>query len=88
MANDIFFYFYQNCFFKPNFGSRYVSKPIKGSKDSDYSLVCKKILSQKMAHWVGTQGQVYLAKEAKTCPHCDVTHREPQIRNEKNIFQS
>ena len=41
-----------------------------------------------MAHWVGTQGQVYLAKEAKTCPHCDVTHREPQIRNEKNIFQS
>jgi len=39
-----------------------------------------------MAHWVGTQGQVYLAKEAKTCPHCDVTHREPQIRNEKKYL--
>jgi len=40
-----------------------------------------------MAHWVGTKGQVYLVKEAKTCRHCDVTHREPQSRNEK-IFQS
>jgi len=41
-----------------------------------------------MARWIGAQGQVHLAKKAKTCPHCDVTHREPQIRNEKNFFQS
>jgi len=27
-------------------------------------------------------------KGAKTCIHCDVTYREPQIRNEKKIFFS
>ena len=32
-----------------------------------------------MACWVGTHDQVYLDKEAKTCSHCDITHREPQI---------
>ena len=36
-----------------------------------------------MAHWFGAKGQVYLAKMAKTYPHCDVTHREPQTQNEK-----
>jgi len=36
-----------------------------------------------MAQWVGAKGQVYLAKMAKTCPHCDVIHREHQIQNEK-----
>jgi len=40
-----------------------------------------------MARWVGAQGHVDLAKKAKTCPHCDVSHREPQIRNEI-FFQS
>jgi len=37
-----------------------------------------------MAHWVGTKGQVLAprAKMVKTCPHCDVTHREPQTKNE------
>ena len=39
-----------------------------------------------MTRWVGAQRQVYLAKMAKTCPHCDVTHREPQTRNEKIFF--
>jgi len=34
-----------------------------------------------MAHWVGTQGQVNLAKVSKTCPYYDVTHREPQTKN-------
>jgi len=29
-----------------------------------------------MVRWVGAQGQVNLAKKAKTCPHCDV--RYPQ----------
>jgi len=31
-----------------NFGSRYARKPIKGSKDSDDSLVSKEILSEKI----------------------------------------
>jgi len=34
-----------------------------------------------MAYWVGAKGQVHLAKMAKTCPHCDVTHSEPQTQN-------
>ena len=34
-----------------------------------------------MACGVGAQGQVYLVKKAKTCPICDVTHREPQVGN-------
>jgi len=75
-------------FLSHSFVSRYDSKPIKDFKDTDYRLVSKKILSQNMVCWIGTQGQVYLAKKAKTCPHCDVTHREPQIRNEKKIFKS
>jgi len=44
-------------------------------KESDDSLVSKKNL---MAHWVSAQGQVNLAKKAKTCPHYDITHRKPQ----------
>jgi len=37
-----------------NFGSRYARKPIKGSKDSDDSLVSKKTGAKKLAHWIGT----------------------------------
>jgi len=35
-----------------------------------------------MARWVGAQGQVNLAKKAKTCLHYDVIHRKPQIQIE------
>jgi len=35
-----------------NFGSRYASKSIKGSKDADQSIFQKKI-EPKMAHWLG-----------------------------------
>jgi len=33
-----------------------------------------------MARWVGTQGQVSLAKKAKTCAHCDVIHKKKQTQ--------
>jgi len=36
----------------------------------------KKNLSQKMACWVGAQGHVKLAKNTKTCPHCDITYKK------------
>jgi len=36
-----------------------------------------------MACWAGPQGQVKLAKKAKTCPHYDVTHRKTQNQNEQ-----
>jgi len=55
-------------------------------KDAEYCLVSKKIWAIKMAHWVGAKDQVHVAKKLKTCPNCDVTHREPQTQNEKNIF--
>jgi len=47
-----------------NFWTRNARKSIKVSKDSDYSLVSNKNLSQKLPIVVGTQGQVTLAKMA------------------------
>jgi len=52
----------------------------------DHSLVSKKDKSKKMAHWVGTQGQVKLAKNARTSPHYDIAPRKPQTQNEKHLF--
>jgi len=37
-----------------------------------------------MAHWFGAQGQVMSTKQAKTCPHCDVTKRKPNPK--QNFF--
>jgi len=54
-------------------GSRYARRSIKGSNDADDRLVSKQTLSQKMARWVGAQGQVKLFK----------TENPP-----KNIFSS
>jgi len=34
-----------------------------------------------MGQWIGAQGQV--AKNLKTCPHCDVTSRKHQTENKK-----
>jgi len=39
-----------------------------------------------MAHWVGAQGLVKLAKNAKKSPHYDVTPRKPKIQNENKFF--
>jgi len=36
-----------------------------------------------MARWIGAQGQVKLAKMAKTCPHCDVTNKKTPNPNPK-----
>jgi len=47
----------KNYILSENFGSRYATRLIKGSKDSDDSLVPPKNLSQKMACLVGAQGQ-------------------------------
>jgi len=69
------------CFLGHNFKSRCARKSIKGSKDSDDVLNRKKSLSQKMARWVGTQGQVNSAKRTQKHPIWDVTHREPQTQN-------
>jgi len=65
------------------FGSRYARKPTMDSRDVHCNLVSKKTLSQKMACWVGSQGQVNLANKVKTCPHYDVTHRNPKPKTKK-----
>jgi len=55
-------------FFGQNFSTRNTRKPIKGSKNSDYSLVSNKNLSQKLALavWgpVGAKGPMTSAKNA------------------------
>jgi len=53
-------------FLSHNFSSRCARKQIKGYKGSDESLGSKKSFSQKLAHWVGAQGRVKVAKEAET----------------------
>jgi len=45
----------------------------------------QKNFEPKMVRWVGAQKQVNWAKKSKTCTHCDITHRQPQIR--KKIFE-
>jgi len=72
-------------FLSLNFGPRYSRKSIKDSNDSDDSLVSKKSLSQKLAYWVGTQGQVNLAKKAKISPQYDFTPENPKPKT-KNVF--
>jgi len=39
-----------------------------------------------MAHWVGAQGQVQLAQNAKILPHFDVIPRKLQTQNKKKCF--
>ena len=68
-----------------NFGSRYARKSIKGSKDSDNSLVSKKNSSQKIGSldwrlWPGKVGR----KNAKAPPL--VTSPRGVPRPEKNFF--
>ena len=77
------FIFVKFGFLSHNFGTRNARKSIKGSQDSDYNLVSKIIWTKKMAHCVGGKGQAYLAKKAKTRPHCDVSHRECQTQKWK-----
>ena len=67
-----------------NFGSRYARKPIKGSKDSDDSLVSKKNWSEKIGSLDWHLGP---GEGAKNTPTCDAPAREPQIQNQKKLFQ-
>jgi len=46
----------------------------------------KKTGTNKIACWVGAQGQVNWVKKVKTCTHCDTTHTECQTQNKKNFL--
>jgi len=41
-----------------------------------------------MAHWVGTQGQVKLAKKTQNTPTCDVPPENPELESKNVFFQS
>jgi len=90
MAGQTFYAFYEKFgswpktgFLTHDFGHRNASKSIKGSIDTDFGLVFKKTLSQKNGSmdW----GQVQVAKNSKTCLHCDVTSSKCKTEN-KNVF--
>jgi len=58
------------CFFIHNFGYRYARKPFKGSKDADFGLGSEKKLEPKeWVKWVGSQGQMKVAKKTQKHPH-------------------
>jgi len=67
-----------------NSGSRHGKRSIKGCKDADDHLVSKTILSPKMAHWIGAQGQVKFVKNSKTCPF--VTSPKENSKPKSTIF--
>jgi len=71
-----------------NFGQGYASKSIKGCIDADFGLVCENTLSQKMGQWVGARDQGNSAKNAKTCPYCDITSKKTKSKAKKNFFRS
>jgi len=73
------------CFFGHHFGSRYARNSINGSEDTGKILDSKKSLKQKMARWVGAQGQANSVKKRKNTPILDVTKREPKT---EIFFQS
>jgi len=68
-----------------NFGSRYVKKSIKGSKDADHSLVSKQNLNQKMSHWIGAHGRVKVAKKRKNTPIVTSHQRCLNPKRKKNF---
>ena len=71
-----------------NFGSWYARKPIKGSKDSDDSLVSKKNSSEKFGSLVWRPGRRKLGQKRKWHPHCDVLAQRTPNPKRKNFFQS
>jgi len=72
------------CFLWHNFGSRYARKPIKGSKDSDDSLVSKKNLRPNIGplDWCPRPGKVG-HKNAETPPLVTSPQENPKPKTEK-----
>jgi len=65
-----------------NFGTRNVRKPIKGSKDLDYSLVSNKNLSQKVATGSWCPGPVNLSQNGlKPTPLMPLPTKKKKIQN-------
>jgi len=50
------------CFLSATFGTRNARKPIKGSKDSDYSLVSKTNWAKRLARWFCARSRLFRPK--------------------------
>jgi len=72
-------------FLSHNLGFKYARKPIKGSKDADFSLVSKTNLEPKMGCWIGAQGQAKLAKKSKTPRFWRHSQRTPNPKLKNNF---
>jgi len=84
MGAEIFTNFW--CFVH-NYRYRYVRKSFKGSKDADFGLVSKKILSQKNGPMRWGPGPVKGGlKKAKNTPTCGGPPKESQTENENFFF--
>ena len=67
-----------------NSGFQHARRSHKGSENADRHVVSKKILSQKVAHWIGAQGRVKLVKNAKM-PSL-LRHQEKTPNPKRKIF--
>jgi len=78
-----------------------MSRPLKTSKElppvgraalkpmqlhRDFGVVSEEILIQNIGPLGWRPGPGKFAKNAKTCPHCDVTFRKPKIEKDKKVF--
>jgi len=69
------------------FGSRHATKPIKGSKDSDDSLVLTKSLSEKIGSLNSRQEPRQVGqKNAKNTPTCDIPPENSKPKTKKFFF--
>jgi len=68
-----------------NFRSRYARKSSKGSKDADFGLVSKKILSQNNGPMGWGSGPGKGGQKNKNTPTCSGPPSEPQTENEKRF---
>jgi len=74
-------------FMSHNFRSRYARKSFKGSKDADFGLVSKKVLSQNNGSLgCGPGPDKGGQKKRKNTPTCSGPPSEPQTENENRFF--
>jgi len=50
------------------------------------SSICCRVMAGQSLSWKGNLGLAKGGQISKTCPHCDVTSRKPQIQSEQMFF--
>jgi len=89
IKNIIFLIFFtEELVFEPCFGSSNARKPIKASKDSDYSLVSNKSLSREIDSLVNVQRSMTSSKNAKVSFFHIVIAIKPKIQSIQIVLNS